>query len=144
MSQVYRGLLFTMVGPAGAGKNTVMREAIRTLPGLRQLPTATTRAMRPTEAEGREHFFISVPEFTALRENGRLLEHQQVHGNWYGIARDPLEEALAAGAADVMTLPADWATAGNRQKVNYPATIDGAARSCFCALHHYSGAHANS
>lgn len=97
MAHGYRGLLFTMVGPAGAGKNTVMREAIRTLPGLRQLPTATTRAIRSTEQDGREHFFVSISEFTALRDTDKLLEHQEVHGNWYGIARDPLEAALMAG-----------------------------------------------
>jgi guanylate kinase len=106
-----------MVGPAGAGKNTVMREAIRTLPGLRQLPTATTRAMRPTEAEGREHFFISVPEFTTLRENGRLLEHQQVHGNWYGIARDPLEVALATGETMIADIDMYGAQAA---RANFP------------------------
>ncbi len=96
MAQVFGGLLFTLVGPAGAGKNTVMRQAIEALPGLRQLPTATTRAIRPTEQEGREHFFITVSEFMALRDAGKLLEQQIVHGNWYGIARDPLEAALGA------------------------------------------------
>lgn len=117
VTQGYRGLLFTMVGPAGAGKNTVMREVIRTLPGLRQLPTATTRAMRPTEAEGREHYFIGVPEFTALRENGKLLEHQQVHGNWYGIARDPLEAALAAGETMIADIDMFGAQAA---RTNFP------------------------
>jgi guanylate kinase len=97
VSEVFPGLLFVMVGPAGAGKNTVMKGAIRALPGLRQLPTATTRAARANEQEGREHLFISEEQFHTLREQGRLLEHQVVHGNWYGIARDPLESAMRAG-----------------------------------------------
>jgi guanylate kinase len=90
-------MLFTLVGPAGAGKNTVMQRVIQLLPGLRQLPTATTRAMRVTEAEGREHYFVNDDEFLRMREAGELVESQIVHGNWYGIAREPLENALRNG-----------------------------------------------
>jgi guanylate kinase len=94
----YSGLLFTMIGPAGAGKNAVMNGVLEQHAEARQFPTATTRARRDYETQGREHQFLSRAEFEAMIAQQALLEHQEVHGNWYGIPRHPLENALAHGA----------------------------------------------
>jgi guanylate kinase len=83
-----------LVGPPGAGKNALMNEVLPQLANLRQLPTATTRAMRPTEQQGREHLFISKDEFEQMIENKLLIEHQEVHGQWYGIPRASVEDAI--------------------------------------------------
>lgn len=91
------GKLFVMVGPAGAGKNSLMKDMIARIPGLRQLPTATTRPMRDTEQQGREHVFVTHEEFLRLIDQDALLEHQVVHGRLYGILRQTLEDALDAG-----------------------------------------------
>jgi guanylate kinase len=88
------GLVFVLVGPSGAGKNTLMRQAIRRVPALRQLPTATTRPIRADEKEGREHFFLRHEAFKDLIDSGRLLEHQVVHNEWYGIIRETIETAI--------------------------------------------------
>lgn len=93
------GLLFILVAPAGAGKNALMNRVIARVPGLRQLPTATTREIRDTEKQGREHLFVSEAEFLDMVENGELLEYQKIHGKdrYYGVPRATVENAMQAG-----------------------------------------------
>ncbi len=88
------GLVFVLVGPSGVGKNTLMGDALARFSDLHQLPTATTRAIREGEQEGREHFFVSREGFQDLIGNDRLLEHQDVHGECYGIIRETIETAI--------------------------------------------------
>lgn len=105
------GLLFILVAPAGAGKNALMNRVMSRVDGLRQLPTATTREIRPTEQQGREHLFVSQAEFKRMLENDELLEHQKVHRNYYGIPRSTVEAAMDAGEdliADVDYLGAEY------------------------------------
>ncbi len=82
-----------MVGPAGAGKNAIMNEVLQQLPDLRQLPTATTRPMRDTEEQGREHLFVSETEFRQLD----LIESKTVHKHLYGTPRATIENAMHQG-----------------------------------------------
>ncbi|MBL8133822.1 MAG: hypothetical protein JNL42_18315 [Anaerolineae bacterium] len=90
------GTLFIIAGPAGAGKNRLMQAV--TQGGLaHQVPTATTRGMRPGEAQGREHLFVSHAEFERMRADGELVEWQEIHHNLYGMHRPTLEAALNAG-----------------------------------------------
>jgi guanylate kinase len=108
-SPTRQGLLFLLIGPPGAGKNALMNDALARTENLRQLATATTRAMRPTEAQGREHLFTNTDEFQKMIEDGSLFEWQQVHGNLYGIPRKTVEDAFAAGedlTADIDVLGA--------------------------------------
>ena len=82
-----------MVGPAGAGKNTIMNEVLRQVADLHQLPTATTRPMRDTEQQGREHQFVSETEFQQMD----LIESQTVHNHLYGTPRMTIEAAMRDG-----------------------------------------------
>jgi guanylate kinase len=93
----YSGWLITLVGPAGAGKNHLMQAALDRIPRLEQLPTATTRPIRPGEQEGREHFYLTRSAFEALIAQNKLLEYQVIHGNLYGMLRDTVETALGQG-----------------------------------------------
>ncbi len=89
------GLLFILVGPSGVGKNTLMKAVIGAVPGLHQMPTATTRPPRTDETEGVQHYFVSVEEFRQMIALGELFEYQEVDpGKFYGIPRRPLERAL--------------------------------------------------
>lgn len=89
------GLLFVLIGPAGVGKNALMGYVLQRLTDLQQLPTATTRPMRPGETQGREHDFITREEFQRLIDQNSLIEHQVVHENLYGTPRQTVEQALA-------------------------------------------------
>lgn len=105
------GIIFTLVGPGGAGKNTLMKRVLPEIDNLQQLATATTRDMRPEEQNGREHLFISRDMFNRWIEEDRLLEYQEVHpGKFYGVPREPLEDALREGR----NLIADIEIAGAR------------------------------
>jgi guanylate kinase len=90
------GLFFTLVGPAGAGKNRLIKHVLAQTP-LHQVATATTRPIRPGEQEGREHLYRSVEEFQQMIERGELLEHQVVHGQLYGMPRASIEASLEKG-----------------------------------------------
>jgi guanylate kinase len=74
-----------------------MHAALDRIPRLEQLPTATTRPIRPGEQEGREHFYLTRSAFEALIAQGKLLEYQVIHGNLYGMLRDTVETALLQG-----------------------------------------------
>jgi guanylate kinase len=107
----YWGLLFVMVGPAGAGKNAIMNEVLRQVADLHQLPTATTRPMRDTEQQGREHLFVSDAEFQKMDEEHQLIESQTVHNHLYGTPRATIESAMRDGRdliADIEPLGATY------------------------------------
>ncbi|MBZ0284994.1 MAG: guanylate kinase [Anaerolineae bacterium] len=90
------GLIFVLIGPAGVGKNAIMTSVLERIPTLRQIPTATTRTIRNTEQQGREHLFISRSEFEQMIADKALIEHQVIHGELYGIPRMTVEAAIAA------------------------------------------------
>lgn len=101
-SESLPGVIFVMIGPGGAGKNAIMRAIIAGSPSVRQLPTATTRPMRPDEKQGREHHFVSLETFRKMLSDGQLLEHQEVTpGKFYGIPRQLVVDCLRAGKARI-------------------------------------------
>lgn len=93
-SKKRQGLLFILVGPTGAGKNTLMNGVLGIFTDLQQLATATSRAIRPTEQEGREHHFVTEAEFRRMIDNNELLEWQSVHGRLYGVPRGTVENLI--------------------------------------------------
>ena len=66
----------------------------------------TTRPKRASEIDHVHYHFISMTRFTAMRDAGDLLEWAEVHGNFYGTPRQPVEEALKVGR-DVL-FDIDW------------------------------------
>lgn len=101
-----RGLMFVLSSPSGAGKTTLSRLLIERMPGLRMSVSATTRAMRPGEVNGRDYLFVDKPRFDAMVKGDELLEWATVFDNSYGTPRAPVEAALSAGQ-DVL-FDIDW------------------------------------
>ncbi len=101
-----RGDLFVIAAPSGAGKTSLVKEVLQRDPQLRVSISHTTRAMRPTEQQGRDYHFVTVPEFEALVARNEFLEHARVFDNYYGTGRSQVE-ALRAAGHDVI-LEIDW------------------------------------
>lgn len=101
-----RGLMFILSSPSGAGKTTITRALLQRNKDLAVSLSVTTRPRRPGEVSGQDYKFLSVNEFTQMRDNGLLLEHAKVHDNWYGTPREPVEEALKKGQDIVFDI--DW------------------------------------
>src|SRR5262249_31390449 len=95
---------------SGVGKNEIMRGLLAQYPSLRQLATATTRPMRETEQQGREHLFVSPETFQDMITHGDLVEYQEVYQGWfYGTPRGATQQAFSAGgklSADIEVLGA--------------------------------------
>jgi guanylate kinase len=101
-----RGLMFVLSSPSGAGKTTLSRMLMERVPGLQMSVSATTRARRPGEVEGRDYLFVDKPAFESMVTRGELLEWATVFDNRYGTPRGPVEAALSAGR-DVL-FDIDW------------------------------------
>jgi guanylate kinase len=108
-----RGVLLILSSPSGAGKSTLTRNLIEQDHGIKLSVSVTTRTRRQSEIDGVHYRFISPEDFQEARERGELLEWAEVHGNFYGTPRKPVEQSLAAG--EDMMFDIDWQ--GTRQIV---------------------------
>ncbi len=90
-------LLIVLSGPSGVGKDSVLDRLKRVGARLHFTVTATTRPKRPKERNGVEYFFITPEAFQEMAERDELLEKAQVYGNWYGVPKAQVREALAEG-----------------------------------------------
>ena len=93
-----RGFILILSSPSGAGKTTLTR-AVSGDPawGLDLSISVTTRQRRPSEIDGKHYNFIDREAFDALRARDELLEWAEVHGNFYGTPRRPVERVLGQG-----------------------------------------------
>ena len=89
--------LVVVSGPSGVGKSTVVAQALALDPTIWLSVSATTRAPRPGEQDGREYFFVSGERFDELVATDGLLEWAAFAGNRYGTPRGPVEQRRAAG-----------------------------------------------
>jgi guanylate kinase len=97
-------LLIVISGPSGAGKDTVMqRMQERGLP-FHFVVTATTRPKRANETHGKDYFFVSKEEFAHMLDEDELIEHAIVYGDYKGIPKQQVREALATGQDVVMRI----------------------------------------
>ena len=101
-----KGLLLILSSPSGAGKSTLAKRLMEWDPSLRFSVSATTRAPRPGEEDGREYYFRSRAEFEAMVAAGEMLEHAEVFGNLYGSPKGPVEAAMKEGRDTLFDI--DW------------------------------------
>ena len=101
-----RGLLIILSSPSGAGKSTLARRLRVWDEGLIFSVSATTREARPGEVDGKDYHFLSEAGFKKMVNEGDMLEHAHVFGNFYGSPRGPVQEAIDAGQ-DVL-FDIDW------------------------------------
>ncbi|MDZ7823335.1 MAG: guanylate kinase [Ahrensia sp.] len=101
-----RGLMLVLSSPSGAGKSSIARNLLDEGTGLEMSVSVTTRARRGSEIAGKHYHFITMREFERLRDNDDLLEFAEVHGNFYGTPREPVEQAMREGRD--MLFDIDW------------------------------------
>ena len=101
-----KGLLLILSSPSGAGKSTLTRMLMAWDASMRFSVSATTRAPRPGEQDGREYFFRSREAFESMVAEGQMLEHAEVFGNLYGTPRGPVEANMRDGCDTVFDI--DW------------------------------------
>lgn len=101
-----RGLMLVISSPSGAGKSTIARNLLDKDKNIKLSVSVTTRPRRQSEIEGIHYHFISKREFELMRDGDALLEWAEVHGNFYGTPREPVEAAMAEGMD--MLFDIDW------------------------------------
>jgi guanylate kinase len=103
-----RGYILVLSSPSGAGKSTLARQLLQDegLPTPKLSVSVTTRQRRPSEIDGTHYHFIDEVSFLQRRDQGALLEWAEVHGNFYGTPREPVERALSQG--HIMLFDIDW------------------------------------
>ena len=99
-----KGLLLVLSGPSGAGKGTVVKNLLQADPRIRLSVSATTRAPRPGEEDGREYYFISRERFLEMVRNGEMLEHAEYCGNCYGTPLLPILDWISKGLDVVLEI----------------------------------------
>jgi guanylate kinase len=86
------------VGPAGAGKNTILNHLHEVRNDLEYLVSATTRPPREGEVEGVNYHFVSVEQFENMIAEGKFVEYEQVHpGRYYGTLWSEFERIWGKG-----------------------------------------------
>ena len=92
-----RGLLIVVSGASGTGKGTICKKILDELPEVAYSISATTRAPRFGEVDGREYYFLTRDEFNTWIADGKFLEFAEVHGNFYGTPLNKITERINRG-----------------------------------------------
>jgi guanylate kinase len=96
--------VFVVSGPSGAGKGTLIRGVLKYFPSLEVAISATTRAARPGEVNGREYWFLTHREFDEHVANGNFLEHVDFAGNRYGTLLAEIDRLHEGGKHVILEL----------------------------------------
>ena len=106
-----RGLLIVISGPSGVGKGTVRKALFEKKDhNLTYSVSMTTRKIRPGEVDGKDYYFVSKEEFQQKIKDGKLLEHAEFVGNYYGTPLDKVNEQLEAGKEVVLEIEVEGAS----------------------------------
>ena len=101
-----RGLLIVLSSPSGAGKTTISRMLLDADPGITMSISATTRPMRPGEADDIDYHFVDEPGFQAMIDAGEFAEWAYVFDHRYGTPKAPIKAALKDGRDILFDI--DW------------------------------------
>lgn len=109
-----KGKLLVISGPSGVGKGTIVNKLMEMRNDMCFSVSATTRAPRAGEVEGKSYFFVSRERFQEMIRQEELLEYAQFVDNYYGTPKSYVEEKLESG----MNVILDIEVQGARNIVN--------------------------
>ena len=116
-----QGMLIVISGFSGAGKGTLIRRLMAEHGEDYALSvSATTRAPRPGEVDGKDYFFLDKTRFQEMIHEDRLLEYARYVDNYYGTPRDYVEEQMRAGKDVILEIEIQGAL---RIKGQYPEAV---------------------
>jgi len=92
-----KNLFIILSGPSGVGKDAVLKKLKELELPFHYVVTATTRHRRVTETHGIDYYFLSKDKFQHMREKGELIEWAEVYGNYYGVPKEEITQALTKG-----------------------------------------------
>ncbi len=103
-------LFVVLSGPSGVGKDALLTRMKELGRPFHYVVTATTRLRRPREKEGVDYHFVSHQEFQQLTDKGQLLEWANVYGNYYGVPKAEISQALSKGMDVIVKVDVQGAT----------------------------------
>jgi guanylate kinase len=109
IESAFSGKLIVLTGPSGVGKGTLMRSLLQRHPELYYSVSATTRAPRPGEVDGKNYYFISRSKFEQLVAQGEFLESAEFAGNYYGTPREAVLNQVQSGKLVVLEIELEGA-----------------------------------
>jgi guanylate kinase len=92
-----RGVLFVVSAPSGAGKTTLCKELVASVPDVYPSVSYTTRKPRPGEVHGRDYYFVDEPAFQDMVERNDFAESARVYDHFYGTPRQALTDMMEKG-----------------------------------------------
>ena len=101
-----RGLMLVLSSPSGAGKTSIARSLLTRDKEINLSVSATTRPMRPGEAEGKDYYFVDEEKFKTDINKGLFLEYARVFDHYYGTPLGLVQKLLSSGC-DVL-FDIDW------------------------------------
>lgn len=120
--QTNHARMFIVSAPSGAGKTSLVRQAIHDLKELTVAVSHTTREQRPGESEGVHYHFVSREQFEQMIDSDQFLEYADVFGHYYGTSMEAVHSALSQGLDVILEI--DWQGAAQvRQKLSDVVSI---------------------
>ena len=99
-----KGNLIVYSGPSGVGKGTILKPLLYPEGELVLSVSATTRAPRVGEMDGREYHFVSREKFVEMIASGDMLEYAEYNGNYYGTPKSFVEKQRELGRDVVLEI----------------------------------------
>ena len=99
-----QGVLLVLSGPSGAGKGTICHKLREKRNDLSYSVSATTRAPRKGEVDGKDYFFITIDRFKEMIANDEMLEYAEIYGNYYGTPKPYVMDILGHGKDVVLEI----------------------------------------
>ncbi len=115
-----KGILTVISGFSGVGKGTIVKKLLETYQEYALSVSATTRAPREGEQEGREYFFKTKAEFEAMIAQDAFVEYAKFVENYYGTPKAYVEEKLLEGKDVILEIEIQGAA---KIKEKYPDAV---------------------